>query len=270
MEFNESFIKNIIKNQKKFNYNSLPDVTLFADCLDKNNISAFEFYCKKGNEENTLKLLDVSNNKFYSSKNYHPFKDCCYNFLSATCEKMIEKNILPTNPKLLIQCFGYCLHSKMEKIAKCIFNIIIKEHPNEMNTLKTVHNGEMFVNPLHYSIEHNLHEIQVVLFDYYDLLNFDEFNNIDIFTIACKLNNTELINLLLHKYKINPFMIDNNNKYGLTYLLNHKNEEIILKVLEFISLKCKDRNFNTYLTKNIEYIKSCNMNKLIDYLTIHN
>lgn len=266
MEFNESLVKNIIKNQKKFNYDSLPNITLFADCFDKKQVSPFEFYSMKGNEEKTLKLLDVSNNKFYTSNEYHPFEDCCYNFLSNTCLKMIEKELVPSNPILLINCFGYCLHSKMEKIAKFLFNKIVKQHPTEIKKLKIVNNGYNNVNPLHFSIINNLNEIKILLLDYFDIFNFDENLNIDVFLLACQLNNIELIELILNKYKINPFLIDNTKKYGLTYLINNKNEDLIMKLLEYTSLHYKDKNFNNYLIKYKDIIVSNNLNKIKEYI----
>ena len=68
-------IKNIIKNQKKFNYDSLPNISHFVDICDLYQITPLEFYCRKKNKSKIIEILEIMRKKVYEHESLKPEKD---------------------------------------------------------------------------------------------------------------------------------------------------------------------------------------------------
>jgi len=146
-----SYIKNIIKLQKKFNYDSIPDIYNFADCHDAKLITPLAFYCYKQNENRTLEILENPDCLIFESK--HPLLDATYNFMKKTCNLMIQKNIIPKNKELLDMCFNNCLSSEMEEIA-----ILLLPYMN-LESLKELYSNGKYINPVECSKKYHLKKL---------------------------------------------------------------------------------------------------------------
>jgi hypothetical protein len=114
MDCREIIIK-IITNQRKFNYDSLINIEDYVDCWDKTYITPLEFYCKKGNENKVLKILNQPKILIEEFSEYHPFLDCCFNLLIKASEVMIEKNYIPQNANTLINVLVIVYIQKWKK-----------------------------------------------------------------------------------------------------------------------------------------------------------
>jgi len=146
-----SYIKNIIKLQKKFNYDSIPDIYNFADCHDASLITPLAFYCSKQDVKRTLEILENPNCLFFESK--HPLIDATFNFMKRTCSLMIQKNIIPKNKELLDVCFNNCLSIEMEEIA-----IMLLPYMN-LESLKDLYSNGKYINPIEYSKKYHLKKL---------------------------------------------------------------------------------------------------------------
>lgn len=150
-----SYIKNIIKLQKKFNYDSIPDIYNFADCHDASLITPLAFYCYKQDVKRTLEILENPNCLIFESK--HPLIDATYNFMKKTCSLMIQKNIIPKNKELLDRCFNNCLNNEMEEIA-----ILLLPYMN-LESLKELYSNGKYINLLEYSKKYHLKKLELKL-----------------------------------------------------------------------------------------------------------
>ena len=213
-------IKNIIKNQRKFNYDSIPNISNFADITDKKGISPLFYYCKKGKEDKTLELLDSPILKLSKSNDY--FDEAAYNRMSKTCLKMLEKKIFPFN---FGETFAYCLDSKMEDVAVELLN-----HFDVVNDIIII-KGNKIINPIIYCIKNKLEKILVHLLQHYSYFDNYNFNGHHIFYYASKYNNEMTVKYAIENKKLGNEVYD---EKSLSYLFINRNDNYLYQVLVYI------------------------------------
>jgi hypothetical protein len=230
---NESIqiIKNIIKNQKKFNYDSLPNISYFVDSYDLYGYSALEYYCRKNNENKVLEILNTPNFTILEVEKFHPFLDCCKYKMINACKKMIELNIIPKYTHVLKKCISYCFCLKMEEIAILLFDKI------DMQIINPIYKKKNRINPLHDAIKNDLRIITNYLFNYYEKFDIDINTNDNLFLFCCKYNKKEYIDKIMEikKENINLFYKNYYNESPIYWLIYYKNEDILLKLYEIVN-----------------------------------
>jgi len=254
-------IKNIIKNQKKFNYDSLPNISDFVDCYDLYDYTPLEYYCSKNNETKVLEILNTPNFSILDFEDYHPFQDCCKYLMTDACKKMIELDRIPNYKPLIEKCISYCFYSKMEEIAVFLFDKV------DVQTINPIYIKRNRINPLHYAIKHNLGIIINYLYNHYKLFDMDNERDNNTFFICCKYNNIEYIIKIIETKKefIFPFMNNIYNENCIYWLLYFKNEDILLKLFEILD-KPNKKLFIDYLSIYISHLNQNKLNKLIELM----
>ena len=247
-------IKNIIKNQKKFNYDSLPNISHFVDICDLYQITPLEFYCRKKNKSKIIEILDTKKFLIFEFDDYHPFLTCCEKSMFDICIKMANMNILPKLLDNVLDSLPYCLNSNMESIfVNLIENI-------DMHTINPIYVKQNRINPMHYAIKHNLKLIINKLFDYYDIFDYDEEINLNIFAIACINNDLKLINKII-EFKKDKINISIKNFKPILCLLFFKNEDLIIRLYNIINDEDKKKLYK-YLFENPHYLIAHKLDKL--------
>jgi len=254
-------IKNIIKNQKKFNYASLPNIYHFVDCYDLYDYTPLEYFCSRNNETKVLEILNTSNFLIVDFEDYHPFKDCCKYLMINACKKMIQLDIIPKYIPILEKCISYCFHSKMEEIAIFLFDKV------NVQTINPIYIKKNRINPMHYAIKNDLKIIIKYLFNYYESFDMDNKKNNNTFLICCKYNNKEYIDKIIETKREFIILFLNNikNETCLYWLLYFKNEDILLNLFNTLEQPNK-KSFIYYLYKYVSYLKLNKLNKLIELI----
>lgn len=254
-------IKNIIKNQKKFNYASLPNISHFVECYDLYDYTPLEFFCSKNNETKVLEILNTSNFLLLDFEDYHPFQDCCKYLMRNACKKMIQLDIIPKYIPIIEKCISYCFHSKMEDIAIVLFDKV------DVQTINPIYIKKNRINPLHYAIRNDLKIITKYLFNYFEPFDMNNETNNNMFLICCKYNNKEYINKIIESKKeyVIPFLTNVNNEHSVYWLLYYKNEDILLN-LYHISNEIDKKRFIEYIKKCSSYLNNHKLNKLIEFI----
>lgn len=183
-----SILKNIIKNQKKFNYDSLPNISYYVDCIDKNNNTPLYFYCKRKDESKCLEILKYPNICIYEKK--HPLEEATYKKLKTVSLKMLELNIIPLDETTLEETFLNCLHPEMEDVGLALLH--------KINLSKMVKNNFKSSNPIYICTKYNLNKIIENLTKIIRIEDIYCFYN-DLLKYAHKYNNT-LIIVFLQQY----------------------------------------------------------------------
>ncbi len=187
-----SIVKNIIKTQKKFNYDSLPNISYYVDCIDKKNITPLHFYCKKKDEFKCLEILQYPNICIYEKK--HPLEEATYRRLKKVSLKMIELNMIPQDESILEETFLNCLNHEMEDIALALFN--------HMNIKEMLKNGLASCNPIYLATKYNLNKVMVEIIKRIKIRDISFYYD-DLFEYAKKNNNILLISFLQQNIKQN-------------------------------------------------------------------
>lgn len=202
--FSIDYIKNIIKLQNKFNYNSIAAITLFADTMDKKGITPLYFFCKERNEKKCLELLDISD--CLINEDLHPLEEATYQRLNNISWKLIEKNLIPKNISVLEQCFYNCMNKKMEVLAINLLNY------SQKNKLIIYSNTQE--NPIFRCIKKDLTNLIPHLLTDYDLID-KIFNNVNLLDYSTKYNNYMIFKYLSDNNKIIHQRINNKTFYNL-------------------------------------------------------
>ena len=252
-------IKNIIKNQKKFNYASLPNISHFVECYDLYDYTPLEYFCSKNNETKVLEILNTPNFLALDFEDYHPFQDCCKYLMINACKKMIQLDIVPKSIPIIEKCISYCFHSKMEEIAVFLFDKVA------VQTINPIYIKRNRINPLHYAIRNDLKIIIKYLFNYFEQFDMDNETNNNTFLICCKYSNKEYINKIIETKKefIIPFLNNINNETCVYWLLFYKNEDFLIKLFDVLEQSNKKSLIN-YLKKYLSYLSQNKLNKLIE------
>ena len=255
-DYNINFIKNIIKNQRNFNYDTIPDITLFADIEDKTNISPLSYYCLKKNKDKIMTILNTPNfSKKY--KGIHPFVDICYYKLSEPAEIMLDINYLPKNDELS-ESFCLCLNKKMEHIAIKLLNKI-----NPLNIV-TITDGRKYINPLSYSIKNDLENVFETLINNFKILNKPYPKGQTPFSTACKYNRTKYIKYILSLDDVEPFSYDYYIQNSIEYLMKHKNEECIIEIINHLKINGNLPEY--YQSQLYKILKDSNLHQAIAFI----
>lgn len=180
-----SIIKNIIKTQKKFNYDSLPNISHYVDCIDKKNITPLHFYCKKKDEFKCLEILQYPNICINEKK--HPLEESTYRRLKKVSLKIIELNMIPKDESVLEETFLNCLNHEMEDIALLLINYI--------NIKEMLKNGLASCNPIYLATKHNLNKVMAEIIKRIKIRDISFYHD-DLFEYAKKNNNILLITFL--------------------------------------------------------------------------
>ena len=189
-----SIVKNIIKSQKKFNYDSLPNISYYVNCIDKKNITPLHFYCKKKDEFKCLEILQYPNICIYEKK--HPLEESTYRRLKNVSLKMIELNLIPKDASILEDTFFNCLNLEMEDVGISLLNCLNIKEMLKQNIKSS--------NPIYVSIKNNLNNMLVEMIKIIKINDVSSYYN-DLFDYANKHNNVIVITFLQNNLKQNRF-----------------------------------------------------------------
>ena len=246
-----AYIKNIIKHQKRFNYDSILDISHVADCIDKKGFTPLFFYCSKGNDEKALQILNAPNFKINSSKDY--FDEASYNRMPNTCIKMLEKGIFPFN---FGESFVLCLNPKMEHVA-----VEMLKHFKITDDILFYKNRKI-INPIVYCIRNKLNKLLEKLLPHYLYFNNYNFVGFHIFYYASRYNNEIALKYALENKKINDEIFD---EKSLSYLFINRNDNYLSQVLLYmIQINQMNKYFvKDYLTKKTKDLEVLNFTKCL-------
>jgi hypothetical protein len=249
-----AYIKNIIKNQKRFNYDSLLDISNFADCIDKKGITPLFFYCSKGNDEKALQILNIHNFTTNPIKDY--FDEASYNRMPKTCLKMLEKEIEPFK---FDKSFVLCLNSKMEDVA-----IEMLKHFKVTDDI-TFYKNKKIINPIIYCIRNKLNKLLEKLLPYYSYFDNYNFTGLHIFYYACRYNNEITLKYSLENKKLTNEIFD---EKSLSYLFTNRNDNFLSQVLSYMILINPTNKYfvKDFLIKKLKDIEALNFVKCVELL----
>jgi hypothetical protein len=247
-------IKNIIKNQKRFNYDSLLDISNFTDCIDKKGITPLFFYCKKGNDEKALQILNTNNFIINRDKDY--FDEAAYNRMPKTCLKMLEKKIEPFN---YAETFTLCMSSKMEDVA-----IEMLKHFKVTDDVIFYKNDKV-INPLIFCIKNKLNKLLEKLLPYYSYFNNYNFTGFHIFYYATRYNCEVTLKYALTNKKLSNEIFD---EKSLSYLFTNRNDNFLSQVLSYmIQINPTNKYFvKDYLSKRTRDLEVLHFPKCLELL----
>jgi hypothetical protein len=241
-----TYIKNIIKNQKRFNYDSLLDISNFADCIDKKGITPLFYYCTKGNDEKALLILNTPNFITNPVKDY--FDEAAYNRMPKTCLKMLEKDIEPFN---FGETFVLCLNKKMEEVAIEMLSRfkITDDIPFYKN--------HKIINPIIYCIRNKLDKLLEKLLPHYLYFDNYNFNGVHIFFYACRYNSEITLKYVLENKKISNEIFD---EKSLSYLFTNRNDNFLSQILSYMIQHNPTNKYfvKDYLTKKARDLELLN------------
>lgn len=216
-----SYISNIVPNNiSKIIYNKVNITTEFINIISTENMNTFMYLCRNNKEELALELLNNYNIDYNIVSNLHSIKNI----------RTFAQKVTP-----LI----YICKNGMTKL----FKELIKK--SDIN------------------------------YDHFDIYNYNAFN------YACESNSQDIINEFLNLYyenkirdfiftniKINPYKnnisdpsddeytgINDENFNAIIYLCQHKNEDLLLKLLEIDNVYNKhcDNEITLYTSYNLAY-----------------